>query len=99
MVVELIPREAEDAGETAAPGHDPDATPGNGKKAGFVQKYGLSSRETEVLTLILGGMNTAAMAEALHISESTVKTHVKNILRKTDTASRNVLMALYMGEG
>jgi len=99
MVVELIPREAEDASETAAPGHDPDAAPGNGKKAGFVQKYGLSSRETEVLTLILGGMNTAAMAEALHISESTVKTHVKNILRKTDTASRNVLMALYMGEG
>ena len=98
MVVELMPREMEDAGETAAAPHGPMAAPCNGKKAGFVQKYGLSSRETEVLTLILGGMSAAAMAEALHISESTVKTHVKNILRKTDTASRNVLMALYMGD-
>jgi DNA-binding CsgD family transcriptional regulator len=101
MEAELLSGEMEDARLTTAgaPAEDaPGAAPCNGKKAGFVRKYGLSSRETEVLALILGGMSTAAMAEALHISESTVKTHVKNILRKTDTASRNVLMALYMGE-
>ncbi|MEF3697842.1 helix-turn-helix transcriptional regulator [Desulfolutivibrio sp.] len=95
---ELLPRETAPAREATAATQEPGDVPCNGKKAGFVQKYGLSSRETEVLANILGGMSTAAMAEALHISESTVKTHVKNILRKTDTASRNVLMALYMGE-
>ncbi len=95
---ELLPRETDDAHEATAATKDPAAAPCNGKQAGFVQKYGLSNRESEVLAHILGGMSTAAMAEGLHISESTVKTHVKNILRKTDTASRNVLMALYMGE-
>ncbi len=74
------------------------AQPCRSKQAVFVEKYGLSARESEVLTHILGGAGASAMAEALHISESTIKTHIKNILRKTDTASRTVLMALYMGE-
>lgn len=65
----------------------------------FVEKYGLSARESDVLRLILTGTNTSAMSEKLCISESTVKSHVKSILRKTDTASRNVLMALFMNEG
>jgi len=98
METERLPRETAPARGATDPTQDPGTAPCNGKRAGFVQKYGISSREAEVLTLILGGMSTTAMAEALHISESTVKTHVKNILRKTDTASRNVLMALYMGE-
>lgn len=75
------------------------AIPYQGKLVCFVEKYGLSARESDVLRLILDGTNTSAMSEHLHISESTVKSHVKSILRKTDTASRNVLMALFMNEG
>jgi NarL family two-component system response regulator LiaR len=42
----------------------------------------LSEREFEVLRLIAGGKSNAEIAETLVIGESTVKTHIGNILRK-----------------
>jgi NarL family two-component system response regulator LiaR len=42
----------------------------------------LSEREFEVLRLIAAGKSNAEIAEALVIGESTVKTHIGNILRK-----------------
>ncbi len=42
----------------------------------------LSEREFEVLRLIAAGMSNSEIAETLVIGESTVKTHISNLLRK-----------------
>jgi NarL family two-component system response regulator LiaR len=42
----------------------------------------LSEREFEVLRLIAAGKSNAEIAETLVIGESTVKTHIGNILKK-----------------
>jgi DNA-binding NarL/FixJ family response regulator len=59
----------------------------------------LTSRETEVLKLIAGGMSNKEIAQALGIGEKTVKTHVSNILSKLDVFSRTqaALLAIRMG--
>jgi DNA-binding NarL/FixJ family response regulator len=48
----------------------------------------LSSRETEVLALLARGMGNREIAERLFISETTVKSHVANILQKLNVKSR-----------
>lgn len=47
----------------------------------------LTDRELEVLKLIEKEYTNKQMAEALFISERTVETHRKNILRKTGSGS------------
>jgi DNA-binding NarL/FixJ family response regulator len=42
----------------------------------------LTSREREVLRLIAHGMSNSEIAEALFVTEATVKTHVAHILTK-----------------
>jgi NarL family two-component system response regulator LiaR len=51
-------------------------------------KEELTLRETEVLRLIAGGHSNKEIANALYISEKTVKTHVSNILQKLHLADR-----------
>jgi len=48
----------------------------------------LTRREREVLGLMGEGLNTAAMAQRLHLSRATVRNHVQNILLKLDVHSR-----------
>ncbi len=48
----------------------------------------LTEREQEVLELIVAGCNNAAIAEQLHITVGTVKTHVRSILSKLCAADR-----------
>lgn len=52
----------------------------------------LSKRETEVLRLILLGMNNQEIASELYLAIGTVKTHVHNILKKTGQPSREALV-------
>jgi RNA polymerase sigma factor (sigma-70 family) len=42
----------------------------------------LTPRELEVLTLLAGGLSNTELADALHLSEATVKTHITRILAK-----------------
>ena len=42
----------------------------------------LTARELEVLQLIVEGHNNPTIARKLHITRGTVKTHVRNILKK-----------------
>ncbi|SHN39006.1 response regulator transcription factor [Cryptosporangium aurantiacum] len=50
--------------------------------------YRLTARETDVLTLIGSGLNNDEIARQLHLSMSTVKTHVANVLAKTGSRDR-----------
>ncbi|MDY4840223.1 MAG: helix-turn-helix transcriptional regulator [Lachnospiraceae bacterium] len=60
----------------------------------FIEQFGLTAREKEVLILILKGNTNSKIADNLFISESTVKFHVKNILKKTQCANRKELLSL-----
>lgn len=55
----------------------------------------LSDRESEVLVLVARGARNREIADALSISEFTVKRHVQNILHKLGLASRSAAGALY----
>jgi PAS domain S-box-containing protein len=49
---------------------------------------GLSRRELEVLQLMTQGLNTAAIADRLHVSRATVRNHAQNIFAKLGVHSR-----------
>ena len=49
----------------------------------------LSNREREVLALLVDTLTNKQIAEILYISESTVKNHVSNILRKLGLDNRH----------
>jgi two-component system, NarL family, nitrate/nitrite response regulator NarL len=49
---------------------------------------GLSDREVEILTCLLNGMSNKVIANQLHISEGTVKVHLKGILKKINVRNR-----------
>ena len=53
----------------------------------------LTNREQDVLQLILSGKSNKDIAAALFISESTVKTHLRNIYSKYDVNSRAELIS------
>ncbi len=48
----------------------------------------ISARELEVLQLMAGGLRNKEIAEELHLSEVTVKTHVSSILKKLGQKNR-----------
>lgn len=48
----------------------------------------LTSRELEILSLISKGMSNKLIAHELSITDSTVKVHVKNLLKKLNVSSR-----------
>jgi DNA-binding NarL/FixJ family response regulator len=54
----------------------------------------LTTREQEILDGILQGWSNAQLAERLHISVPTVKTHVSNVLTKLGARSRSHAAAL-----
>lgn len=58
------------------------------------QKDGLSERETAVLSLAAQGDTSKEIGKKLHISEATVKTHLKNIYAKLGVADRAAAVAL-----
>jgi DNA-binding NarL/FixJ family response regulator len=59
----------------------------------FIQSYDLTPREHDVLKLLAVGETRARLARKLGIRESSVKTHLKHILRKTGDADVGELIA------
>jgi len=52
-----------------------------------VTQYKLSERELEIIKLLSEGMTSGEIAERLFLSDHTVKTHRKNILRKLNVSN------------
>jgi DNA-binding NarL/FixJ family response regulator len=62
-------------------------------------EFGLTVRESEVASLLLQGLSNREIADAMHISEHTVKTHLKGIFNKTATRSRGQAVARLVAQG
>lgn len=60
----------------------------------FREEFDLSERETEVALLIAQGRSKAYIADALCLSENTVRTHAKNVYAKLDVHSKQELIDL-----
>ncbi|MCR4666480.1 MAG: helix-turn-helix transcriptional regulator [Desulfovibrio sp.] len=66
--------------------------------AEFSKKYGFSNREQDVARLILENVETKEIIEKLCITKNTLKTHVRQILRKSESKNRNELILLFIKE-
>ena len=62
--------------------------------AAIAEDYGLTRREAEVLPYLARGRSAKVIAEALFVSESTVRTHIRRILEKTDLHSKQQVIDL-----
>jgi RNA polymerase sigma factor (sigma-70 family) len=71
----------------------------NSQRAPSTAAEKLTDRESEILRLMSGGYSNREIAEALGISEGTVKNHVSNILSKLGVRDRTraVLKAVQQG--
>lgn len=63
----------------------------------FALAHGLSPREREVLGRLATGADSRSMARALMLSEHTVNDHVRAVLAKTGSATRQVLSSRIAG--
>ena len=59
-----------------------------------VERYGLTSREAEVLGLLAAGRDASRIEESLNITYATVRTHIRKIYRKLQIHSRQELLDL-----
>lgn len=66
--------------------------------AAFCAAYDLSPRESEVFCLWVTGHGLKYIQNALFVSESTVKSHLRSIYRKCDTHNRDEIIALFERE-
>ena len=58
------------------------------------QAQALTTKEREVLERMLAGQSRKQMAAELHVSENTVKTHVKHVYEKLDVSGREEIQEL-----
>jgi DNA-binding CsgD family transcriptional regulator len=57
-------------------------------------RFGITSREAEVLALVIEGHSNREIGECLFVSVRTVEKHVESLLRKTGTKTRTQLAAI-----
>jgi two-component system NarL family response regulator len=64
-----------------------------------VQEQQLTEREEQILKLLAEGKSNRAIGQGLHITESTVKSHLKSLFVKLDATSRAEAIALAARRG
>ncbi|MVX59999.1 hypothetical protein GKZ27_00705 [Enterorhabdus mucosicola] len=64
----------------------------------LASRYGLTQREAEICRFLGRGHSSQYVSQVLLISDSTVRTHIKNIYRKMGVVCREELIALIDGE-
>ncbi|HWJ42122.1 MAG TPA: PAS domain-containing protein [Solirubrobacterales bacterium] len=88
---EALHQTASDLGRRAAELH---SFPGHSRDADLGKV--LSSRQEEILALVAEGLSNAEIASRLYLTESTVKWHVRKILRALGVANRAQAVARYL---
>jgi len=73
-----------------AMGHQPGPWPGASR--------GLTSRQAEVVALLLQGLSNAEIAAALYVDVNTVKTHLRHAYKALGVRSRAQALAMLLGE-
>ncbi|WP_203912972.1 helix-turn-helix transcriptional regulator [Rhizocola hellebori] len=63
----------------------------------FARATGLSTRETELLSLLAEGLDTKEVAMRMFLSEHTVQDHLKSVFAKAGTRSRRAILARALG--
>ena len=65
----------------------------------YVQnRYDLTPREREIAELICQGLRNSRIAKVLHIRPGTVKTHTRNIYRKTRVESKIAMLLQFLND-
>lgn len=59
----------------------------------FARAHGLSPREHDILMHLAAGHDSKTIAGQLHLSEHTVNDHVKSVLTKTETKTRQTVIS------
>lgn len=54
----------------------------------FSESFGLTARESEIMNYLTDGLTDDEIAERCHVSRSTIRFHISNLLKKTETRSR-----------
>jgi DNA-binding CsgD family transcriptional regulator len=72
-------------------------TPEQGLSDAFIRNYKITSREREVVEIMLQGKTDKEIAIKLNIAVNTVQGHLKHIYQKTGAAGRFALSALVRG--
>jgi len=67
--------------------------------ASIARPSGLSGRETQILHALLHGDSNKAIANALNITEATVKVHLKSLMRKLNVTNRTQAVVWAMAQG
>jgi len=89
---EVLHQTANDLGRRAAELH---RFPDHSHRNGDLTKL-LSPRQLEILALVAEGLSNAEIAARLYLTESTVKWHVRKILRALEVANRAQAVARYL---
>jgi DNA-binding CsgD family transcriptional regulator len=61
----------------------------------FAQQYALTAAQARVSALVMAGQSLAGISRTLHLSENTVRSHLKQIYHKTDTHGQMELVHLH----
>ena len=88
---EVLHQTASDIGRRAAELH---GYPGQSRHPDLSKL--LSARQSEILGLVAEGMSNAEIAARLYLTESTVKWHVRKILRALGVSNRAQAVARYL---
>ena len=70
----------------------PSGTPDPVLTQEFVERFGISNRECEIVSMIMQGHPNRTVGERLFISDRTVKNHISSIYRKTGAVNKVQLL-------
>jgi DNA-binding CsgD family transcriptional regulator len=62
----------------------------------FLNKYGITERESEIILNLCKGKSNKRIAAELFIGEGTVKVHLQNILKKLNVKSRTEVISFFV---
>jgi DNA-binding NarL/FixJ family response regulator len=62
-------------------------------------RHGLTQRESEILSCMVGGLSNRGIANRLVIGDETVKSHLRSIYRKLEVSDRTSAVATALREG